>query len=442
MGKRVLPYLYGRQKISVKAKAKKILIISYYWPPSGGSGVQRWMYFAKHLKKLGWEPIVITVDETKASYPVLDRSLIKEVEGIRVIKTQTREPLRWYSRITSGDVQKGIPQGEVPTTSVFGKLSAYIRGNFFIPDARKGWIPFAAKAAQQILEHEKIDSLITTGPPHSSHLAGLQLATQFKLNWWVDFRDPWTTIFYNKQLRRTASSQAKDAAFEKSILQNAKGVITTTGGDLHQSLKQKAPDQTFITLPNGYDADLMQQTPAAPKQNGFHIVYTGLLTQNQAYFKLVKVLNKLSQTHTLHFSLAGNINTALIREIKTSLPKVEVQYLGYLAHAKAIALMKSADLLLNFIFKGAETQMISGKLLEYMATEVPILSLGDPNSPAAQFLTQGTQAWMVQDQDTLTMEQHLKNLLKQKKQPKNKTPQLAEWSRAALTKRLVEEVLG
>jgi len=425
----------------VKAKAKKILIVTYYWPPSGGSGVQRWMYFAKYLQKLGWEPIVITVDETQASYPVLDSSLIKEVEGIRVIKTSTREPLRWYSRLTSGNVLKGLPQGEVPTTSTFGKIAAYIRGNFFIPDARKGWIPFAVKAAQQILEQEKIHCLITTGPPHSTHLAGMRLAVQFKLNWWVDFRDPWADIFYNKQLRRTSSSQAKDTALEKLILQNAKGVITTTAGDLHQSLKQKAPDQKYLALPNGYDADLMQQTQAAPKKKEFHIVYTGLLTQNQTYSTLVDVLNELSQTFTLHFSLAGNINPVLITELKTSLPKVEVQYLGYLSHAQAIALMKSADLLLNFIFKGAETQMISGKLLEYMATEVPILSLGNPNSEAAQFLTQGTNAWMVQDQDKTTMKLHLKFLLEQKKQSKNKTPHLVKWTREALAKRLIEEIL-
>ncbi|MCH1431656.1 MAG: glycosyltransferase family 4 protein [Flavobacteriaceae bacterium] len=420
----------------------KILILSYYWPPSGGSGVQRWMYFAKYLKQLGYEPIVVTVAESQASYPVLDPSLIQEVEGIRVIKTATREPLRWYSCLTSGDSKKGIPQGEVQTTSIFGKIAAYIRGNFFIPDARKGWVPFAVKAAQAVLKQEKIHCLITTGPPHSTHLAGLQLAKQFQLNWWVDFRDPWLDVFYNKQLHRSQSSQAKDAALERTVLHYASGVITTTGGDLHQSLLQKAPDQTFVALPNGYDVDLMQQIPAAPKKDRFHIVYTGLLTQNQGYSKLMEVLHELSQSHTFSFTLAGNINTALINEIKNSLPKVEVHYLGYLPHAEAIALMKSANLLLNFIFKGAETQMISGKLLEYMATEVPILSLGDPNSPAAQFLTQGTQAWMVEEGDTPAMKKYLKALLEQKQQPKNTTPQLAEWSRMALTKRLVEVVLG
>ena len=175
------------------------MILSYYWPPSGGSGVQRWMYFAKYLKHLGWEPIVITVEEKQASYPQLDQSLLKEIEGIRVIKTATREPLRLYSRLTSGNTAKGIPQAEVNTKSIFGKLAAYIRGNYFIPDARKGWVPFAVKAAQKLLQQENIEHLITTGPPHSTHLVGLQLIDLFQLNWWVDFRDPWTDVFYKNK---------------------------------------------------------------------------------------------------------------------------------------------------------------------------------------------------------------------------------------------------
>ena len=237
MGKLVLPYLYGRQKNKVKIPTQKILIISYYWPPAGGSGVQRWMYFAKYLKQLGWDPIVITVDEGKASYAVWDKSLLEEVEDIHIIKTTTREPLRWYSLLTTGSSQKGIPQGEVKRKSALGKFAAFVRGNFFIPDARKGWIPFAIKAAQKVLKEETISYLVTTGPPHSTHLAGLQLKEQFDVKWWVDFRDPWTDIFYNKQMRRTHKSQAKDAALEKRILQNAKGVITTTAGELHQRLQ-------------------------------------------------------------------------------------------------------------------------------------------------------------------------------------------------------------
>ncbi len=283
---------------------KKILIISYYWPPAGGSGVQRWMYFTKYLKQLDFEPIVITVDETKASYPVTDSSLIKETKGIRVIKTLTREPLRWYSLLTSGDMQKGIPQGEVKTSNLMGKFLAFIRGNYFIPDARKGWVPFVLKEAQNILKKERIEYLITTGPPHSTHLAGLELKKKFDLKWWVDFRDPWTDIFYNTSLYRSAKSIFKDQALEKEVLQKADGVITTVAGMFHEQLKVIAPKQNFSVIPNGYDVDLMQNVKAAVKNIDFHIVYTGLLTKNQDYEMLLKVIDDCSKTFTIHFSLA------------------------------------------------------------------------------------------------------------------------------------------
>ena len=431
----------GKQ-IKVNTRKPKILIFTYYWPPSGGSGVQRWMYFAKYLKQLHYEPIIITVNESQASYPILDKSLAKEVEGIKVIKTMTREPLSFYSRLTSGNAKKGIPQGEVKTKNIFDKIAAYIRGNFFIPDARKGWVPYAIKAAKKVLEEEKINFLITTGPPHSSHLIGLELKKQFDLNWWADFRDPWTNIFYNSSLYRSSKTIAKDYALEKEVLQKSNGVITTVAGELLNQLKTKAPNQTFINLPNGYDADIMQNTNAAQRKNNFHIVYTGLLTKNQAYTELLKEIHKLSKTNSIYFSLAGKISNSTIIEIKRSLPIVEVEYLGYLSHQNAIALMKSADLLLNFIFKGAETQMISGKLLEYMATEVPILSIGDPNSQAAQFLRLGSHAWMVHEQDKSKIKYYLKSLLEQKTKPKNKTLQLEDWSRKELTLRLVGEVLS
>ena len=159
----------------MKARAKKLLIITYYWPPSGGSGVQRWMYFAKNLKALGWEPFIITVDEKKGSYPVYDPSLLEEVKHLFTLRTNTKEPLRWYSRLTTATKRGGIPQGSIDREHLFGKLAAFIRGNFFIPDARKGWRKFALEAAQNLVQKEGIDLVITTGPPHSAHWVGKEL---------------------------------------------------------------------------------------------------------------------------------------------------------------------------------------------------------------------------------------------------------------------------
>ena len=399
------------------------------------------MYFAKYLKHFGWEPIVLTVDEKQASYATLDHSLLEEVNDVRVIKSSTREPLKWYSRLTSGSSNAGIPQGEVNTTSFFGKCAAYIRGNFFIPDARKGWVPFAVNAAEKLLQEESIQHLITTGPPHSTHLAGLQLSKTFQLNWWADFRDPWTSVFYNNQMFRTKRSEAKDEALERQVLNAASGVITTVGGTLIEKLKAKVPQQSFAVLPNGYDAALVNAIQGEKDINYFHVVYTGLLTKNQAYPQLIKVLKQLQGKRPIRFSLAGNIATSIINEIKIALPEVEVLDHGYLAHQAAIGLMKSGDLLLNFIFDGAQTEMISGKLLEYFATEVPVLSIGDPSSAAGEFIAQGSCARMFKPSQEKEIFAFLNELYAAEESPRNVFLQLHAWTREAICNKFIEEIL-
>ena len=417
---------------------KKVIILSYYWPPSGGSGVQRWMYFAKYLKQFGWEPIVISVDEQQAAYPVMDPSLLEEAEGIRVIKTATREPLRFYSLLTSGNTKSGIPQGEVKRKSFLGKAAAYIRGNYFIPDARKGWVPYAVNAAKKVIREENITCLITTGPPHSTHLAGLQLKEQFNLNWWVDFRDPWVDIFYNTSFYRTEKAKQKDSSFEREVLHSANGVILTVGGELQAQLKRKAPDQQFVVLPNGFDAELMEAIPLAQPKDVFHVVYTGLLTHNQNYTSVFKALAELSTTESVLLSLAGNISQEIIDEIKGCAPQVEVVYHGYLSHKEAVGLMRKAHLLLNFIFKGASSQMISGKLLEYLATGIPVLSVGDPRSVAGEFISQGSAAVMLDAKDTKEISAFISKLAFEKGRVINRFPALEQWSREGLTQQLIE----
>lgn len=408
------------------------MILTYYWPPSGGSGVQRWMYFTKYLRQLGWAPIVITVDETQASYPVLDFELLKEVKDIQVIRTDTKEPLKIYSQILKGSTNKGIPQGAVSKKGWFSKMAAFVRGNFFIPDARKGWNAYAKVEAEKLIRQKGIQKLITTGPPHSTHLVGLQLKAQFGIQWWVDFRDPWTDIFYNKDLYRTAWAKRIDARWEEKVLQSADGILTTVGGNLVRKLQTKAPDQSFYVLPNGYDAPLMSSVPKT-QFKVFHVVYTGLLTENQDYLSPIRVLNTLADQHQIRLSLAGNIAPVIIEKIKETAPKIEVDYKGYLSHQEAIALMKSGDLLLNFIFRGADREMISGKLLEYLATAIPLLSIGDPQSEAARFLAQASFAQMIDAKDIDAQEIFIQKVAQIKGKANNILPKIENWSRKNIT---------
>ena len=418
--------------------ARKLVVLTYYWPPSGGSGVQRWVYFTHYLKTLGWEPIVITVDPEQASYPQEDKSLQALTKGIRVIRTDTREPIRGYARWF---VKGSIPQGEVPQQHFFQRIAAFIRGNFFIPDARKGWIPFAQKALRTILEKESVEWVISTGPPHSTHLTVESLRHTFNFRWLVDFRDPWSELFYNRQFYRLPFAVRKDRAYEQEILQHADAVLTTVGGELHQQLQVKASKQRFFALPNGFDANAFAQHQRSLRQGEFHLVYTGLLTRNQAYPALLKALQQMKNGLPLRVSLAGQMELSLVKALQTALPEATIDYHGYLPHAQALTLMHSADVLINFIFEGAHKQMISGKLLEYMATGVPVLSLGDPESEAGQLLAQGAAAAMIAPSDTQQLIAFLEKAQQQKGQWINNFPNKTQWTREGITKRLVEEIL-
>ncbi len=402
--------------------------MTYYWPPSGGSGVQRWMYFAKHLKSLDWEPIVITVDEKQASYPVLDFGLMQETKDIKVVRTDTKEPLKIYAQLLGVSSKKSIPQGQVNREGWFSKTAAFIRGNFFIPDARKGWIPYALTEAKKYIRKEGIQKIITTGPPHSTHLVGLRLKALFGLQWWADFRDPWSDIFYNKDFYRTSWAKKKDVRWEQKVLQNADGILTTVGGSLVQKFKINAPDQKFYVLPNGYDEALMSSIPKT-KLNIFHVVYTGLLTDNQDYIPVMKALNDIAEHRTIRLSLAGNISDHILVNIRKTAPKMELDYKGYLTHKEAIALMKSGDLLLNFIFRGADQEMISGKLLEYLASEVPVLSIGNPQSEAGKLLNLASFAQMIDTKDSHAQKSFIQEAIQQKGKDRNTMPDIQKWSR-------------
>ena len=169
------------------------------------------MYFAKYLKKLGCNPIVLTVDPKYASYNLKDLSLNSHIKDIETYKTFSLEILSLYSFLKSGNKTKGIPQSYIPNKSIFDKITSFIRLNLFIPDSRIGWNSFAFQKAKKIISNNKIDYVITTGPPHSSHLIGEKIYKKYKLKWIVDLRDPWSELFYLKDRFRFNFSKKLNA---------------------------------------------------------------------------------------------------------------------------------------------------------------------------------------------------------------------------------------
>jgi glycosyltransferase involved in cell wall biosynthesis len=372
---------------------KRILILTYYWPPSGGGGVQRWMYFALYLKRLGFNPTVITVHPDKASYPLIDKTQLEMVKDLDVIYTNTLEPLKFYSILKSGKSNAEIPYGNLGESKggFFSKVMAFVRANFFIPDARRGWVPFAKGAASQLLKKEKFDWLITTGPPHSTHLAGLFLAEKYQVKWLADFRDPWSEIYFLKTNFRFEYAKQKDLKFESEVLNKANLVITVGPGMADLLKKKMEHPEKLHVLYNGYDKEMFASIEKrSTKNSSFVISHIGLLGDTQKFDSFIEALKSINlPVNQVQIHLAGSVHPIHLEKLKTELADFEIRHEAFLPRKKALELMKNSDLLLLCPPMVGETRLIvSTKTMEYLAAGVPILGIGDSDSDAAHLVKQ------------------------------------------------------
>lgn len=372
--------------------SKKVIIFTYYWPPAGGVAVQRFLKFSKFLPEFGWEPIIITVDN--GSYPYLDESLVKEISpSLRVYRTKTFEPFEFYN-LLRGKKGKSLPVVSVGShnkKSFFQTVSEYVRANFFIPDARKGWVSYAVKQAEEILSNEKVDAIITTGPPHSAHLIGLQLKEKFGLKWLADFRDPWTGIFYNNFLPRTEVTKQKDKALETKVLQTA-DMVTVISPGMKKEFESRA--RKIEVVSNGYDEeDFSMSEVRSPKSEEFVIRYVGNLMSSQNLEVLWKCISELSASDIGHrtsvkLEFIGRVDDAVKKSISENGLDSIVHYLDFVDHRKAIQLMQEASMLLFAIPDVKDNEVIlTGKLFEYLASTSEMISFGPVNGNATEILT-------------------------------------------------------
>ena len=370
---------------------KKVLIITYYWPPSGGSGVQRWMYFAKYLSDFGIIPTVITVDEKYASYPSKDVTFNSQIQNIEVYKTKTLEPLRFYSILKSGKSEKIVPQGNVGgrKKGIFDKVATYIRANFFIPDARVGWNSYAYSKAKSLLQQQHFDLIITTGPPHSTHLVGQKIKREFNIKWMADFRDPWIEVYYNNLFNRTPKKEALDKKMELGVLSDA-DIVLTVGPSMSALLSAKIPSEKskFHFIYNGFDSSKFQDLQKQ-KNEVFTIRYVGTLTENYPYKEFIEAVNLLdSNKMKINIELIGNIEASVLSYFQKN-TTCNIENIPSVSHTRAIQYMKDADVLLLLLpFMENAQIMLTGKLFEYLATENPILCIGDPKADAVRIVEQ------------------------------------------------------
>lgn len=422
---------------------KKVLIISYYWPPAGGPGVQRWLKFTKYLPEFGIEPHVYIPENP--SYPILDPSLVDEINPkIKIIKKPIWEPYRLAETLTKKN--KDFKAGQFETSKkqgILSRVSVFIRGNFFIPDARMFWIKPSIKFLEKYMDEYNIDTLITTGPPHSMHLIGLGLKQikKDKIKWIADFRDPWTQISYYSQLKLTQRSDQKHKEMEKKVFQNADLILSTSYTDKENFKKLGAKNVECIT--NGFDSEVNR---ADEPISVFTISYVGMLETLRNPTNLWKVLAELileNPTFASQFclKLVGKISDSIIEELNNSALKNNWVNIGYLPHVESIKEMNNSNLLLLTNFNNIKSKgIIPGKLFEYLATGKTILSIGPQNADVEKILieTESGKHFTYNDHD------HLKQfILTEFKSWKNNTAhvpssKISNFHRKFLTEKLIK----
>ncbi len=359
---------------------KKILIITYYWPPSGGAGVQRWLKFTKYLPGNGYEPIVLTVDERLASYAQLDHSLQQEVDPkLQVFKTKTFEPYNFYKKLLR---KKEIPFGGFSNQKeigLFEKISRFIRGNLFIPDPRKGWNRSAFRKAREIIRSQAIEVVVTSGPPHSTHLIGWKLKSTTGIRWIADFRDPWTDIYYYKELLHSGLASWYDRHLEQNVLKNADKIITVSE-EVGKLLLRKIPESAskIAVIPNGYDETDFENTPAVQNEL-FTITYTGTISMSYRIEHFAEAVALLPENvkQNLLIRFVGNVPDEILGLFESKGLAHMVEVLGYIPHEQAIGQMKGASILLMSIPDTPDNKgIVTGKFFEYLAAKRPILAIG------------------------------------------------------------------
>ena len=419
----------------------KVLIVTYYWPPSGGAGVQRWLKFSKYLPEFGWEPIILTVDPEFAAYPVTDNSLSEDFHSSeKIFKTAATNYSRVYNKDNTRIPTAGFANNEENTLKE--KIMRFIRGNFFIPDPRKGWNSFAFRKACEIIETQGIENIITTSPPHSTQLIGLNIKKKYPaINWIADLRDPWTDIYYYKQFYPTMISKSIDSAYEKKVLKNADRIITV-GPSLKTLFSQKVNGiaEKTVVITNGYDEEdfvgLAGSTPDI-----FTISYIGTLSDSYPVIAFLSALQSLKKKGIrFRLKFIGTVSPKQKGLILSSIEESSIEFINTVDHITALRYLAESTILLLIIpDHHSNKSIITGKLFEYIAAGKPVICLGPVDGDAAGYLNETGHGFTFAYNDSRGILDYLTTLLTDNSIAGKISPQV--FSRKELTGKVVSLLL-
>mgnify|MGYP000609561328 CR=1 FL=1 len=422
---------------------KKLLIITYYWPPSGGAGVQRWLKFVKYLRDFGWEPIIFKPE--KAEYPELDHTLLKDIpQGIEIVESPIWEPYQLYKTFTGRKKNEKVQAGfinEHKKKSRLENIAVWLRGNIFIPDARRFWIGPGFKHLKKWLAENNVDALVSTGPPHSTHLIALKAKKHFGLPWLADFRDPWTQIDFYDQLMLSKWADRRHQKLEKMVLQSADAV--TTVSDHCSSGLQAIAERDIHVITNGFDEADFKELPAFTYDH-FSITHIGSMNADRNPVQLWKALadaldNQPVLKQHLRIQLVGKTDYSVFQSLEVHGLKNYVKNFNYLPHQEAIQVAAQSAVILLAINNTPNVLGIApGKLYEYLALQRPVLCIGPTDGDAARIIEKTNAGITVPFYDTENTRGVIENWFSQYQenaltvQSKNTT----DYSRRNLTKKL------
>ena len=367
---------------------KKLLIITYYFPPAGGPGVQRWLKFVKYLPEFDIQPIVYVPENP--TYPIVDEGLVNEIsDQVIILKNKILEPYQLAS-VFSKNKTKKISSGIFPhkkKQSFLDKLFLWVRGNLFIPDARVLWVKPSVCYLEKYIKKNNIDTIVTSGPPHSLHLIGLELKEKLNVKWFADFRDPWTTIGYHKALRLSSYAAKKHKKLESRVLNTADTIIVTS--KTTKTEFEAITNKPIEVITNGYDIENVEKQTLDTKFTLAHI--GSFLSDRNPLFLwecLIELVNEIPDFKShLEIKLIGAVSQEVLDAISQFNLTEYLNLLGYVSHHEAIAHQKKSQVLLLIEINSEDTKsIIPGKLFEYMVSNRPIIAIGPQGSDFADIV--------------------------------------------------------
>ena len=422
--------------------SKKLLIITYYWPPAGGPGVQRWLKFVKYLPEFDVQPIVYVPENP--TYPIVDAHLETEVSDKAIIlKNKIFEPYQLASFLSKNKTKK-ISSGIIPNQkkqSFLEKLMLWVRGNLFIPDARIFWVKPSVAYLEKYIRENEIDMIVTSGPPHSLHLIGLELKQKLNLKWLADFRDPWTTIGYHKSLRLSNYAAKRHKQLEHQVLNSADTIIVTSKTTKLEF--QAITSKPIAVITNGFDVEKVEKQTLDIK---FSLAHIGSFLSERnpliLWESLVELLQEIPDFKShLEIKLMGAVSQEVLETISQFGLNSYLNNLGYVSHAVAVEHQRKSQVLLLIEINSEDTKsIIPGKLFEYMVSERPIVAIGPKDSDFAEIITNTNTGVFFDYSEKARLKQTILDYYTQFLEGKLQSNGvgLQHYSRKNLTKQLVE----